>query len=496
MAAYNRYLIIMLFFLPLNAKNADTGLHATISHDYIKKLGKGDNLIRGIIANSKNYGIDTNKKKADSLKLYGSCALIDYSRVFIDSASCNASDGNIIGITGTGTGTLTFKWYDQKGTQIAEGTNITNVPAGYYLCVLYDQSGCLASGVGLVVPVKDAAVINNANAKIKAADCYENDGAITNIATTNAVSYQWLDSLNNKLATTLDIGSLTPGEYTLVATNKEGCSTQSIYTVPTTAMYPAINKIDTIVSDCGQIDQLVITFKLTAADPVYSYTTLDAGGDESQQGTIAYNPLQPTGITINLIPAVKYKLVITDPNGCATTLGTYSLPDTRMLPPVANNVTICLPGSALITVNNAKNTGSYTLYDSTKTVVSTGNWGRFAVNVTNTTSYYISYTVGGCESPLTKVTATVAASGVEIPNAFTPNGDGINDYWNITGIENLADISMQIFDRYGQKVFESKGYAKPFDGTYKGKKLPAGVYYYIINLNTGCNPSGSLTIIR
>ena len=92
---------------------------------------------------------------------------------------------------------------------------------------------------------------------------------------------------------------------------------------------------------------------------------------------------------------------------------------------------------------------------------------------------------------------TVGVGSTDIANAFTPNGDGINDYWQIKNIQNYAGATVQVFNRYGQLLFESKGYAKPFDGTYKGQKLPAGVYYYIINLNAKCNLlSGSLTLIR
>lgn len=84
-----------------------------------------------------------------------------------------------------------------------------------------------------------------------------------------------------------------------------------------------------------------------------------------------------------------------------------------------------------------------------------------------------------------------------IPNTISPNGDGINDIWDISGLENYPDATILIFSPYGQKVYESKGYAKPFDGTYNGSRLAVGVYYYIINLNTGCGViSGSLTIIR
>ncbi|WP_184546756.1 gliding motility-associated C-terminal domain-containing protein [Mucilaginibacter sp. FT3.2] len=54
-----------------------------------------------------------------------------------------------------------------------------------------------------------------------------------------------------------------------------------------------------------------------------------------------------------------------------------------------------------------------------------------------------------------------------------------------------------MFNRYGQKLFESKGYGQPFNGTFNGKALPTGTYYYIINLSKNCNLlSGSVTILR
>ncbi|WP_373615921.1 gliding motility-associated C-terminal domain-containing protein [Mucilaginibacter sp. OAE612] len=54
-----------------------------------------------------------------------------------------------------------------------------------------------------------------------------------------------------------------------------------------------------------------------------------------------------------------------------------------------------------------------------------------------------------------------------------------------------------MFNRYGKNVFNSIGYSHPFNGTYNGKPLPAGSYYYIINLSSGCGLlSGSLSIIR
>jgi gliding motility-associated-like protein len=84
-----------------------------------------------------------------------------------------------------------------------------------------------------------------------------------------------------------------------------------------------------------------------------------------------------------------------------------------------------------------------------------------------------------------------------VPNTFTPNGDGINDIWNIKYLDQYPNATVEIFNRYGEKVYYSHNYPIPWDGTYKGSNLPAGTYYYIINPNSGRKAlSGHVTIIR
>lgn len=84
-----------------------------------------------------------------------------------------------------------------------------------------------------------------------------------------------------------------------------------------------------------------------------------------------------------------------------------------------------------------------------------------------------------------------------IPNAFTPNGDGINDTWIILFLDSYPGCSVDVFNRYGQKVFQSTGYPKPWDGTMNGSPLPVGTYYWIVNPRNG-RPveKGAVTIIR
>jgi len=114
--------------------------------------------------------------------------------------------------------------------------------------------------------------------------------------------------------------------------------------------------------------------------------------------------------------------------------------------------------------------------------------------LTNTTYTLEITTAGGCtasQSILVKVDPRLNA-----PTAFTPNGDGVNDLWQIKTLLLYPQCTVMIFNRSGQRVFYSKGFSG-WDGKYNGKMLADGTYYYVIKTIPG-NPtySGSVTIIR
>ncbi|MEI6048212.1 MAG: gliding motility-associated C-terminal domain-containing protein [Bacteroidota bacterium] len=85
-----------------------------------------------------------------------------------------------------------------------------------------------------------------------------------------------------------------------------------------------------------------------------------------------------------------------------------------------------------------------------------------------------------------------------IPNAISPNGDLINDEWNIGLIELYPKLEILIFNRWGQSVWRSeKGYPRPWDGTSNGSSLPVDSYHYIIDLHNGSKRIfGNVTIVR
>ncbi len=99
-----------------------------------------------------------------------------------------------------------------------------------------------------------------------------------------------------------------------------------------------------------------------------------------------------------------------------------------------------------------------------------------------TTTFSVTGQVGNCE--VTDLITVTVAPPLEIYNAFTPNGDGINDTWKIGRIEKFPNCQVQVYDRWGQLIFKSIGYPKPWDGTNNGKSLPMAAYYYVIELNS------------
>lgn len=109
--------------------------------------------------------------------------------------------------------------------------------------------------------------------------------------------------------------------------------------------------------------------------------------------------------------------------------------------------------------------------------------------------YYIqAFTTYGC--------ATIKPIAVMMqilppPNAFSPNNDGVNDYWQIPGLNAHQAAKLSIYDRYGRLVFHSIGYNTPWDGKMNGKPVAIGTYYYVIIPGGELSAmTGSVTVLR
>lgn len=106
----------------------------------------------------------------------------------------------------------------------------------------------------------------------------------------------------------------------------------------------------------------------------------------------------------------------------------------------------------------------------------------------------------GCEDKLSApVTGKTLPDGVFIPNAFSPNGDGLNDVLKVYGYI-IKSVHFMIFNQWGEKVFETNTQSRGWDGMYKGKAQPSGVYIYVCRLQltdgTVVDKKGAINLIR
>ncbi len=100
----------------------------------------------------------------------------------------------------------------------------------------------------------------------------------------------------------------------------------------------------------------------------------------------------------------------------------------------------------------------------------------------------------GCDTAIVEV--WVPCPTMEILSGFSPNDDGINDFFTIKGIQNFPNNELQIFNRWGSKVFQQKGYKNKWDGSYENQNLPDGTYFYLLKDGSGTKYSGFVQINR
>lgn len=126
----------------------------------------------------------------------------------------------------------------------------------------------------------------------------------------------------------------------------------------------------------------------------------------------------------------------------------------------------------------------------TTTATASSPLGGYPINVSGAgaTNYVPVYVSGILQ---------IVTGDISTPNTFTPNGDGINDTWDIENLNLYTTCTVEVLNRYGQKIYYANGYPVPWNGMLNGKQLPVGTYYYIIRLKPDAKPlTGSINIIR
>lgn len=265
----------------------------------------------------------------------------------------------------------------------------------------------------------------------------------------------------------------------------------------------------------GKITVLPATLIITAHNVVKTYGSVltDASGSDAFTSTGLQNGETIGSVSIGYGTAAAANVHPEICNACVTVAnpvgGTFN-PDDYNITFVPGNIEVVPAPLTIIADNKLKLYGApnpllTVTYSGLVNGDSNDQLAAQPVAVTTATATSLPgdypITVSGASSPdyiISYVPGILTITqSYSIPNAFTPNGDGINDTWHIQFLDSYQDCTVTIFNRLGQNLYYSNGYGSPWDGTYRGGAVPTGVYYYVITLkNINKTLSGYVTIIR
>ena len=363
--------------------------------------------------------------------------------------------------------------YSIDGVNYQASNIFTGLAPGNYNAIAKDVNAC-ADTVPVVVPVSANSL--NVTATPTNVTCFgAGDGAVTAtvIGGNTPYGYLWSNTL-----TTATIQTLGAGNYLVTVTDATGCTGSATATVTE----PALLSIS-LGNDTTLCQGLPVLLSAPGGFAGYLWSTT-----ETTQGIIP-------------IDSGTYSVTVTDNNNCTASdavnvnfvpIPTVDLGDDKL---VYEGEYVGI----FANINQGNGTGG-TYNWQPDTLLNCINCQNVVAYAADTITYTLVYTDNyGC-SASDAVTLNVLPIGdIFWPNAFTPNGDGNNDVFLPYG-SGVKQITWQMFNRWGEKVFESNNFFYGCDGTYKGQPLPMGVYVYtakvVLMNNKDRKYKGSITLIR
>jgi gliding motility-associated-like protein len=315
------------------------------------------------------------------------------------------------------------------------------------------------------------------------------DGSITVNAAGGVGQYTFtLSNTTIQNSTSATFYNQSAGNYGINVTDEQGC-TATITAVVNEPSQVTVNMNVTDVT-CFGFSDASVQLNATGGTPDYSFTLNNYSNNHGE-----FNSLNPG----------NYNYTVTDANGCQVTGGfVITEPDEVVVAITPNPVTTDLGIPVQL---NATSNYTQANYEWTPPVgLSCTDCSNPTASLNNSSSYHVTSVVNingnYCYGDTTVFVNVNPNYTVYIPNVFTPNGDGSNDYFRIFGnLTALKLVEVQIFNRWGEKVFESNDINFEWDGTYRGKLLEPQVFVYSLFTVFTDNHSekvfkGSLTLLK
>ncbi len=409
---------------------------------------------------------DSNACLADSLVILNNIPGPTIDSITGSPPACSQFTGSLTVYLNAGTGPFTYSI--DGGTNTQPSSTFNNLNAGNYTVLATDSNGCTVTGAIQLIdqpsPIVSGMVSQNTY-------CDSTGGSLQVEAMSGVppYTYQWntVPTQNTDLAI-----DLAPGIYTVTVSDSNNCTVTASGLVE----YPIPPYVD-----------LGNDFFSCGLQPF----TLDAGN-------VGAEFVWSNGATTQTIEAANYGsyiVTVTDNNLCAVA-DTIVITEDLFFPTITSDTVIVKGQSGELFA-----TGGINYTWSPQTGLSCWTCPDPMITPDQTTVYSVEISNStGCTDTL-QVLVTVVNSLfelIDISTAFSPNEDGINDNWEVPFIEYFPENQLTIVNRWGDVVYRAAPYMNEWGGTYKGRPLPQGTYYYLLELdvNQYTTLKGPITILK
>jgi len=444
------------------------------------------------------------------------------------NVECGAYGGQINSTITNAIGTSSFLWSNGE-----TDPNITNLALGEYTLSVTDGNSCTNSER---INIESIGNINVDIITVQHLTCTENNIGIMQAETNNGalpVSAIW-----NTSSTNLTINNLVAGNYSVTLTDNWGCTGF----LDSELVTPADIIIDYTLNNisCFELDDGNITLELSGGEPpfstiwstsstdltlnnlssgAYSVSVTDSknclstdefiisepeelslaistkdvscfglrngeilinasGGIEPYLFSVSVGSLTNTGTTFRSLAAGEYSVMVQDNNNCIKQENTIIYQPSKIDASISYSNPSCIgmnDGSISAYAIGGTSPYTYTFNDMVMDtpIFSNLREGTYSLTIQDINS--CTYSIGNI------ILDYAIVECIDIPNAFTPNSDGVNDKWEIRNLDVYPGVIIYVYNRWGQEVYNGRVDSESWDGTYNGNKLPKGAYQYIIN---------------
>lgn len=397
----------------------------------------------------------------------------------IDVKCYNGNNGSASAIVSGGATPFTYYW---NSNPAQTGTTASNLVSGNYTLTVTDNNNCKhVESFFITQPQQLTSVVTNINN----ISCFgEKDGSATIISTGGLAPYSYLwNTIPSQ--SSYSINNFDKGTYYVTITDSNNCTETKSVSISEPLPLVLTDCLDTLICKGESYN---LSSSVTGGTIPYFYKWTCNQNDCFINISNISNPVVSPLVTTN------YSIVVNDANNCISNSENVIV---NIVPDIIVHIekdTVIFEGESIQLLTSSNQIVSYEWIPVSG--LSDPSIANPIANPNETITYKLVATNSkGCTGE-DDVTILVNRNLI-IPTAFTPNDDGINDFWEIEHIEDYPNCKVEIYDRLKNIIFKSNGYAQTWDGKNAGKDLQIGSYYFIIDIQKGKNLiKGTVSIIK